>query len=146
MLHNYLTVAWRCLVRDGTTSVVNVAGLTLAIACALLAALFIRHELTYDQFHENGDRIFRLALATTGSASAWAGHPTNASSSMRDAFPEIERIARVTGAGYTDARADGAEPVEVEALLVDPDFLRMFSYPEMAGRGPRRWRTRSRSS
>ena len=136
MWRNYLIIAWRCLVRDGTTSVVNVAGLTLAIACALLAALFIRHELTYDQFHENGDRIFRLALADSGSAYASAGHPTNASSAMRDAFPEIERIARVTIAGYTDARADGAEPVEVDALLVDPDFLRMFSFPEMAGRGP----------
>lgn len=136
MLYNYLIVAWRCLVRDGTTSVVNVTGLTLAIACALLAALFIRHELTYDQFHENGDRIFRLALARTGSASARAGHPTNASSAMRDAFPEIERIARVQDAFYADARADGAEPVEVDALLVDPDFLRMFSYPEMSGRGP----------
>ena len=136
MLHNYLIVAWRCLVRDGMTSVVNVAGLTLAIACGLLAALFIRHELTYDRFHENGDRIFRLGLARAGSASAWAGHPTNASSAMGDAFPEIERIARVQRTFYTDARADGAEPVEVDALLVDPDFLRMFSFPEMMGRGP----------
>ena len=135
MLHNYLTVAWRCLVRDGTTSVVNVAGLTLAIACALLAALFIRHELTYDQFHENGDRIFRFGLARTDGYTS-PRLPPNASSAMRDAFPEIEGIARVQEDFHTDARVEDAERVELDALLVDPDFLRMFSYPEMAGRGP----------
>ena len=135
MLHNYLTVAWRCLVRDGTTSVVNVAGLTLAIACALLAALFIRHELTYDRFHENGDRIFRFRLVRPDGYNLLE-LPANASSAMRDAFPEIERIARVQGDYYTDARVEDAERVELDVLLVDPDFLRMFSYPEMAGKGP----------
>ena len=60
MLKNYLTIALRNLVRYKTYTAINALGLATGIAFCLLTFLYVRHEWTYDQFHEKSDRIFRL--------------------------------------------------------------------------------------
>ncbi|HMB91595.1 MAG TPA: ABC transporter permease [Rhodothermales bacterium] len=64
MIKNYLKIALRHLGRHKGYAVINVLGLALGIACCLLILLFVQDELRYDRFHDNADRIVRLAVET----------------------------------------------------------------------------------
>ena len=61
MLKNYLTVAFRNMIRHKVYSVVNLAGLAVGMACTVLILLWVQSELSFDRYHEKADRIYRLA-------------------------------------------------------------------------------------
>jgi putative ABC transport system permease protein len=61
MLKNYLKVAVRNLLRHKVYSIINIAGLSVGMACTILILLWVQYELSYDRCHENADRIYRLA-------------------------------------------------------------------------------------
>lgn len=58
MLQNYLKTAFRNLLKQRFYAAINVLGLAVGIACVLLIALWVRYELSYDQFHSKADRIY----------------------------------------------------------------------------------------
>ena len=60
MIKNYLTVAIRNLFRHKIYSAINTCGLGIGIAFCILTYLYIRHELSYDTFHRDSDRIYRM--------------------------------------------------------------------------------------
>ena len=60
MLKNYLKIAVRNIKRNKIYSFINIAGLAIGIACCLLILLYIQDELSYDRFHKNADRIYRI--------------------------------------------------------------------------------------
>src|SRR5512135_2461240 len=62
MLKNDLIVAFRFLLRQKGSTVINVAGLAIGTCCFLLIALLVWDEFAYDRFHEHADRIYRLTL------------------------------------------------------------------------------------
>src|SRR4028119_1593810 len=60
MLRNYLLIAWRNLRRHKAFSAINILGLAIGIAACLLILQYVRFELSYDNFHAKGDRIYRV--------------------------------------------------------------------------------------
>jgi putative ABC transport system permease protein len=60
MIKNYLKIAWRNLLKNKGFSTINIFGLAIGIACCLLITLYVTNEISYDRYHEKGDRIFRL--------------------------------------------------------------------------------------
>ncbi|MGD1892990.1 MAG: hypothetical protein ACFB15_20690 [Cyclobacteriaceae bacterium] len=64
MLKNYLTIAIRTLTRNRVTTAINLIGLAVVIACCLVVYVMVKHEYTYDRFHTNADRIYRVATQT----------------------------------------------------------------------------------
>ena len=62
MLKSYLKSAVRHLFKRRGYVVINVGGLALGLACCMLILLFVRDELSYDRFHENADRLYRVAV------------------------------------------------------------------------------------
>ena len=60
MLQNYLKIAFRNLVRNKVYSFINILGLSLGMAVAMLIFLFVSHEVSFDKFHVNGDRIYHV--------------------------------------------------------------------------------------
>ena len=60
MFNNYLTTAFRNLLRNKVFSLINISGLAVGIGCCLLIALFVHDELSYDKYHANADRIYRV--------------------------------------------------------------------------------------
>ena len=64
MLKNYLTIALRNLMKYKGYSFINIAGLAIGLACCFLIVLFVRHALSYDNFHEKVSRIYRLLHAS----------------------------------------------------------------------------------
>ena len=71
MFWNYLKVAYRNLLRHWLYAAINVVGLGIAISFCLLAFLYVRHEWTYDAFHKNADRIYRVYAVNDRGRSMW---------------------------------------------------------------------------
>ena len=62
MFKNYLTIAFRNMMRNKGYSLINILGLAVGIACSVVILIYVGDELSYDNFHEKGDRIYRMAL------------------------------------------------------------------------------------
>lgn len=74
MIKNYLKIAWRNLVRQKSFSLINVLGLSLGLACCLILLSYVKQEKSYDTFHTDSDRVFRVVQEVQSKNSwAWAG-------------------------------------------------------------------------
>ncbi|NKB69291.1 MAG: FtsX-like permease family protein [Candidatus Latescibacteria bacterium] len=129
MLRNYLLVALRSLWRQRRYSLINIAGLSIGIACCALMALYVDHELRFDAFHERGARIYRLVLED--SAPGGKGRGTLLPADLVVAVKEtVPGVRRATGFIASSARVRlGDESFRMGAALVSPDFLEIFSFP-----------------
>ncbi len=97
MYKNYLTIALRNLLRHKGYSAINVLGLAIGIACCVLILLYVQDELSYDQYHEKKDRIYRLVESATV-----AGRPIEAAVTpppwapvLAEDYPVIEAYTRI---------------------------------------------------
>ena len=62
MIRNYLTIAWRNLVKHKLFSLINVLGLAIGIAVCMIIFVYVQHELSYDQYHSKAARIARVTM------------------------------------------------------------------------------------
>jgi putative ABC transport system permease protein len=65
MWRNYLLIAWRNLRKNKVFSLINILGLAFGLTCFLLIAMWVQDELSYDRFHRNAARMYRLNLSLT---------------------------------------------------------------------------------
>ena len=136
ILKNHLRVAFRSMKRYTFYSLVNLLGLSLAIAFVFLAVRFIDTELSYDRFHTRKDRIFRL---TSQSRNPETGIENPASAitaiplarDMAADFADITDFTRL-GSGTATLTIKG-EPYQESVSYADPGFLRMFDFPMPEG-------------
>ena len=135
MLKNYLTIALRNLVRYKIYTAINALGLATGIAFCLLTFLYVRHEWTYDQFHEKADRIFRL-----GMSGGMYGGRDNAiqvrlsdqiGPLMRENIPQFTHVVRIYKGPETISH--GHNTFEVNSLFTDEDFFQLFTFPLIYG-------------
>ena len=128
MLRNYLIVAYRNLMRHKVYSVINVAGLSIGIAFCILTFLYVRHEWTYDTFHEYADRIYRVYNVIGSGPSGMSPDPLGPA--LAEAFPDI-RTVRI-GRGATSV-THGDRSFRGSFYFVDPDILEVFTFPLLKG-------------
>ena len=97
MFNNYLTIVIRLLLRYKGYSLINVLGLAIGIAGCVLIVLYVHDELSYDQYHQNKDRIYRLAVSETseGRLDVSAKSPAAWGPVLAQEYPEIEAITRI---------------------------------------------------
>ncbi|MEX1137818.1 MAG: ABC transporter permease [Bacteroidota bacterium] len=134
MILNYLKVAFRNVFRHKLYAFINVAGLSLGIAVSILIILFVRNELSYDDFHSNTDRIFRVLTArekVNGSADVSAWQPMPVVPALKAEFPEILHAARFTTGGTIISNGDNI--FQETVMFTDPDAFRMFDIRFLAG-------------
>ena len=94
---NYLKITARRLLRQKTISLINIFGLSVGLAACLLIYLYVHHELSYDKYHPNADRVARLTTTIHGAESdvdvALAPFPAGAN--LLRSFPEVQAVARI---------------------------------------------------
>jgi putative ABC transport system permease protein len=133
MLYTYISIAWRNLLKNRVVSFINISGLTLGLASAVLAILFARHELNYESVHENGDRINRIYLGGSFGVVEWAPQCFGPEGpALREMFPVIEEYSvsrMVTGI----ARVGESLFREDNILVADSGFYSLFTVPFIAG-------------
>jgi len=135
MLRNYVTIAWRNLLRSKTTAFIAISGLSLGIAGFLLVSVGAIEEFGFDRFHKNAASIFRVEerRQLPNRVEPGSRTPGLLSAALKDSFPEIRRSARVAWTGERVLRRGDAIHYEEGILCVDPSFLSMFSFPLREG-------------
>lgn len=135
MLQNYLTTFIRIFIRQKIYSAINVLGLAIGIAAALLLALYITDELSYDKFHDNADRIYRVSaravLAGQPAAYALSGAPV-AENMYRD-FAGIESYCRLWLRPVTIIEYETRNISDQHLIMADSNFFSFFSFRILAG-------------
>lgn len=134
MLRHYVSVAWRQACRDPLHASVNVIGLAIGLATAMLIGLYLRHELSYDTFLKDGAQVYRVSTQITlpGRGMSWtSGPPEHTAAALSIDFPELAGIARVTPA-RVGLRHDQVEASET-LYWADPSFLTVMGLPVVAG-------------
>src|SRR5215203_5586952 len=94
MLKNFFKTAGRNILKYKAYSIINFLGLTSGLALSLLILTYVRSELSYDQFHENADRLYRIKYVAPNGL-ALASSPPPIAPRMKDFFPEVEEAARM---------------------------------------------------
>ncbi len=135
MLKNYFTIAIRNLGKHKFFGFINVTGLSIGIACALLIALFVRDELGYDKFNIKSDRIYRLIshIKFGGNDARYAVCPAPLARTIREEVPEIEDAARFRSWGTFLVKKDKENFKERKAIWADPGVFTIFSIPLVKG-------------
>ncbi|HLZ85993.1 MAG TPA: ABC transporter permease, partial [Puia sp.] len=131
MFRNYWKVAVRSLLKRKGFTLINILGLATGMAVCLLILLFVRHELSYDQWETNGDRIYRVVLERKypERSTSYAIIPFSIGPAIRREFPEVEEATGLGDFTGTDAmlvRIGDRRFEERNVLTVDSTFFRVF--------------------
>ncbi len=136
MFKNYLTIALRIMKRHKTFSFINIGGLAVGMACSTMIALYILHEVSFDRFHENADRIYRITADGVENGEAFKGAwtaPPMAAALLED-FPEIEKAARYDPwpREYMISHREKSF-MEGGIQFADASFFEIYSFPFIYG-------------
>lgn len=134
MLKNYLIIAFRNIRRHKGYSFISIASLALGLACCLLVSSIIFHELSYDDFHENAQNIYRVNedIIKRGEQNYESWTPGILKQAMKDEFPEILYATRYNRLGSFLVSVDDKSFYE-RGIVVDNDFFQMFSFQFVKG-------------
>lgn len=133
MLRNYFKTAFRSLWRNSSFTVINLAGLSVGIAGALLLLFWIQNELSFDQFHANKNTLYKVWTRTNSAPiQCWDITCAPLGPALKEQFPEIKSYTRVYWP--TDRLFNyGNKAITGTGLDVDKAFLTMFSFPLIQG-------------
>ena len=134
MIKNYLLIAWRNLIRKKSFSLINIAGLSIGMAAAILILLWIQHELSFDRFYKNQDRIYQAwnTYKHEGKFQSWNITPKPMAPAIQNDYPEVERTVRVSFLPPLLFRA-GETRLSAKGNIVDSNFFQLFSFPLIKG-------------
>ena len=135
MIRNYLKTALRNLMRNPLYALINIIGLTIGITCSLLILIFIKHEFSFDRFHDKKDNLQRIVFETVTPEGRTITPQMTApvGPAMVVAFPEVVQSTRFT------SREDGYFSYQEKAyreeglLYADSSLFEMFSFELLAG-------------
>jgi putative ABC transport system permease protein len=134
MIRNYLKIAWRSLLRNKSFSIINIAGLAIGMASAILILLWMQNEIGYDRFHEKKDRIYEAwnRVKRNDGIKSWNTSPKILAKTLQRDFPEIEQVARVNWEN-NPLLTVGEKSLNAPEVAVDSGFLKIFSFPMLKG-------------
>jgi len=145
MLENYLKITLRNINRHKGYSFINIAGLSIGMTCFILISLWVVDEMSYDNFHRNGDELYRIIIKDSEDpeepGSSWSGLALP--SVLKNNFPEVTDFTRIVTLSdlrpcqvsyIPDNDSAGRKIFKEEWLvLADPSFFQMFTFPFKKG-------------
>src|SRR6476646_8497150 len=135
MFKNYFIVALRNLLRNKIYAFINIAGLSIGLACAMLIILYVKDEVSYDRFHANVNNIYRITTQGIDKNGGKGRKDPNTGYLQGPRFaqniPEIKSFVRVQS-GNENIKL-GTEVKDQDLLLVDSTFFDVFSFPLISG-------------
>ncbi|HEX5168328.1 MAG TPA: ABC transporter permease, partial [Cyclobacteriaceae bacterium] len=135
MIRNYLIIALRYILRHKVFTFINISGLTFGITCSFFIFLYVQDELSYDRFHPDADRIYRLSM--NGSIqgknikSVYTGAPLIRG--FREEIPVLEDGTRLVSWSTFPARYEEKTFTEKYLLLADANFFKFFNFELIEG-------------
>lgn len=133
MLTNYLIIAVRNLFKHKGHSFINITGLAIGMACAMIILLWVQDEMRYDRFHENAPNIYRVVVEWKENSTKWAKTPGLLAAAMKEEIPEIVNAARVHKRPRVSMRYGEKAFYEENKFRADPELFEMFDFPFVKG-------------
>ena len=137
MIRNYIKIAWRNLKHNKGYAVINITGLAIGLACCLLIVLYIRDERSYDHYHENKDRIYRVVHGwkeiggAEGRGQIWGNAPVGAA--LKSDFPEVQEVVQFSGQVSILLKHEENAFQEDRVFYMDSTAFDVFSWKLIAG-------------
>ena len=136
MLKNYLKIAWRNLISNKFYSLINIGGLAIGLATAILLLLWVQDEKSYDKFHQGYQSIYRLNsnFDVNGKKATWEGVPAPLAVFARN-IPDVQQVVRT--AIDVDQNLSTSDRSKIAdghtTAFVDSTFFSIFSFNLLAG-------------
>jgi putative ABC transport system permease protein len=129
MLKNYLKIAIRYFQKQKVYSLINLSGLAVGMACCILILLWVYDELSYDRYHENADRVYRITYAEEigGAYDHYALAPFASASVFTEELSEVEAFTRLWNRSGLITHNERTFEVH-DIFYVDPDFFKIFTF------------------
>lgn len=131
MLKSYIKIAWRNIARQKAYSILNIAGLSIGMACSILILLWVQNEWSYDRFHKQSDQLFRLTC-NAGDFKV-AVTPAGMARGLQAQMPQIEAAARLSKPLTNLFEVGDKRFEEKRVFFADSNFLQVFSFPLLKG-------------
>lgn len=142
MLKNYITIAWRNLLKKKAYSFINIFGLGLGMTCCFLIFMYVQDELSFDTYHEKGDRIYRLTHGELPSKDQtenaatdpfWVWHNAPVGPALKSYFPEVDKVVQFSGSSDI-LLTDGENSYQEEGVFfMDSTAFDVFSWKVVKG-------------
>src|SRR5690349_7062868 len=144
MFRNYFKTAFRSLLQNRVYTAINISGLATGIAVCMIIFIIIQYQLSFDNFHKNRDRIYRV-LTEYHHADApdiFYGHgvPMPKPKALKTEFPQLEQVAPVFADNgdqvlVLDKNGNAAKKFKEEngVFFTEPSFFSIFNFPLLAG-------------
>ena len=134
MIKNFFKVALRNMWRHKSFTLINAIGLTIGIAISLLILMWIKDEVSYDRFHADADRIYRVLWEARYGENEWKIPlgPVPVARTLQEEFPEVAQTTQLYAGGFTIVQ-ENENIREKNVLFVDEHFADVFSVNYIAG-------------
>jgi putative ABC transport system permease protein len=135
MIKNYLKTGLRNIKRQKGYSFINIAGLALGMACAILIIFFIHHETSFDRFHKNADRIHRVVTDATlrQERAVVPAAPMALGTILARDYPEAAAVVRLQRLSKTMVKYADRSFYETGLMYADASVFNVFTFPLVAG-------------
>ncbi|HVU58960.1 MAG TPA: ABC transporter permease [Puia sp.] len=134
MLKNFFLVTVRNLWRNKSFTFINIIGLAIGMASALLIGLWVQHEVSYDRWFAKSDRIYQLYTRGdyNGKPDAWPRVSSLMTEQLKKDFGEVEDAARIRAVFFLVSNTE-EKHFNLQGAFADPSFLNIFSFPVLKG-------------
>ncbi len=136
MFKTFFTIGLRNLWKQKGYSAINLLGMTVGLACCFLILIYIRHERSYDQFHRDVDRLFRINYQAkfSGSTFELTQVPAPFGPQLAEDFPQIEAVARLFGRSISVRESKSDRVIELpRGIFADSTVLQVFDFEFVEG-------------
>ncbi|HEY9001012.1 MAG TPA: ABC transporter permease [Mucilaginibacter sp.] len=142
MIKNYLKVAWRNLVKNRTHTFINMAGLSVGLACSLLILLWVQNEVNMDGFHKNGKYLYQVYEQQhyDNKINGQYYTPGVLAAELKRVVPEVQYAVSAVFSDEHNFKV-GDKIIKLTGGSADADFFKMFSYPLIQGNAGNSLRT-----
>jgi putative ABC transport system permease protein len=137
MINNYVKIAFRTMRRHKAYSLINIAGLAVGISCFMLLILYVQYERSFDAFHENAERIYRIIRKQPGinfrGREYTAQTPGPLAQTLVEEYPEVNQATKL-GLYFQELFFTHKNQSSYEnGISADENFFKVFSFPLLKG-------------
>lgn len=135
MFKNHIKIAWRTLLKHKSLFAINSIGLAIGIATALIIALFVIDEFSYDRFHKKAEQIVRVVFNAkiNGEEIKEAVVMAPVGQTLKNEFPEVVQTTRIRNVGNSKITYQNSSYRNSTLAYVDPNFFEVFTLPIIKG-------------
>ncbi|MBL7809637.1 MAG: ABC transporter permease [Saprospiraceae bacterium] len=135
MIQNFIKIALRNLSKNAGYTAINVLGLSIGLSACLLIGLWVVDEMTYDQFHEKANRIYRTHgdVRFSGADLSMSCAPAPMAATLKKDYPQLEEVCRIWDRGSLRVQKNEEVFTESKVMAVDASAFQVFTFPLMEG-------------